>query len=295
MNSLRFKQEQLKYLAHLLASTPEEIEYLCENIGSYYRKWVEQKINAKTGKPKTYSDGTVKKRTIRPSLYRLKAIQKKIKTVVLDPIKLPENVMGGVKGRTNILNAKRHQGNKYIFCTDLQEFFPGIKYRQIHAMFLVLGYSHHVAHWLTKLTSIEFELPQGTPTSTGIANIVFLPTDHLLIAICNKQGITYTRFVDDLTFSSPLDFQGSIAAIIETVLGGGFKISRRKTNYEGRQTITGIKVHNNYIDSPDKIKEKMNLEAMGKGKSKPYAGYHNRIVQTNVTSYLKKRAATKNK
>lgn len=294
MNSLRFKQEQLKYLAHLIASTPEEIEYLCENIGSYYRKWVEQKINAKTGKPKTYLDGTDKKRTIRPSLFRLKAVQKKIKTVVLDPVELPENVLGGVKGGTNILNAKRHQGNKYIFCTDLQEFFPGIKYRHIHAMFLKLGYSQHVAHWLTKLTSIEFELPQGTPTSTAIANIVFLPTDYVLIAICKEHGITYTRFVDDLTFSSPNDFQETIAPIIETVLSGGFKINRRKTKYEGSQTITGIKVHNNFIDSTDKIKDKMKLEALRSDKAKPYAAYHNRIVQTNVKSYLKKVEQRKN-
>lgn len=291
MNSSRYKKEQLKYLAHLLASTPEEIEYLCENIGSYYRKWVEQKIDKKTGKPKIYPDGTVKQRTIRPSKYRLKILQKKIKKLVLDPVKLPDNVQGGVKGKNNILNAKRHQGKKYIFCTDLQEFFPDIKYRQIHDMFLKLDYSHHVAHWLTKLTSIEFELPQGTPTSTAIANIIFLQTDYKLIEICKENGITYTRFVDDLTFSSPSDFQDSIPVIIDTLLSGGFKISRRKTSYEGKQTITGIRVHNNFIDLPDKIKEKVKEEKLSNPKAKPYAGYLSRVVETNVKGYMKKQEA----
>lgn len=294
MNSLRFKTEQLTYLAHLLQCREEEIKYLCEHIANYYNKWVEKKINAKTGLPKTYPDGTVKKRTIRPSLFMLKKIQKRIKTTILDKVILPPNILGGVKGKTNILNAKLHQGNKYIFCTDLQEFFPGINHRQIHNMFLKLGYSQHVAHWLTKLTSIEFELPQGTPTSTAIANIVFLPVDKRLIALCKTAGITYTRYVDDLTFSSPKDFRPLISEMLSYVTETGFKISYRKTSYQGEQLITGIKVHNNYIDSPDKIKKKVLAEAASNAPSKPCTSYHNRIINTNTTSFLKRSEHKKN-
>ena len=293
MNSSRYKAEQLTYLAHLLQCREEEIEYLCDHIRSYYKKWVEKKINAKTGLPKTYPDGTVKQRTIRPSLFTLKKIQKRIKKVILDAVKFPANIQGGVKGKTNILNAKRHQGNKYIFCTDLQEFYPGINHRQIHDMYLKLGYSKYIAHWLTKLTSIEFELPQGTPTSTAIANIVFLTVDKKLIDICKSADITYTRYVDDLTFSSPKDFRSLIDSILSTVTGGGFKISYRKTSYQGEQLITGIKVHNNYIDSPDKIKKKVMEEAASESNNKPCTSYHNRIVKTNVPSFMKKNYARK--
>lgn len=288
MNSLRFKKAQLTYLAHLLQCREEEIEYLCEHIGSYYDKWVEKKINAKTGLPKMYPDGTIKKRTIRPSLFKLKKIQQRVKTEILDKVILPPNVFGGVKGKTNIINAKFHQGNKYIFCTDLQEFFPGINHRQIHNIFLKLGYSKYVAHWLTKLTSIEFELPQGTPTSTAIANLVFLPVDKQLIALCKTAGITYTRYVDDLTFSSPKDFRPLISEILLLVTGGGFKISYRKTSYQAEQLITGIKVHNNYIDSSEKIKKKVMEEAASDAPNKPCTSYHNRIINTNTTSFLKK-------
>jgi len=233
---------------------------LCEHIESYYDKWVEEKKDKITGKVKTYPDGTPKKRTIRPSYTRLKQIQKSIKVNILSKIELPINIQGGVKKKSNITNAKRHQGNKYQFATDLQDFFPSVSHKQIFKLFLGLGCSNHMAHWLTKLTSIEFELPQGTPTSTAIANLIFLETDKKLIALCDANQITYTRFVDDLTFSSQKDFRSLTSEILDIVRSSGFKISYRKTKYEGDQTLTGIKVFNNYIDAPDKIKEKAKAE-----------------------------------
>ena len=59
---------------------------------------------------------------------------------------------------------------------------------------------------LTHLTTNNYALPQGTPTSTAIANIVFLPIDNKLIDYCIQKKLTYTRYVDDLVFSSHFDF-----------------------------------------------------------------------------------------
>jgi len=58
MNSSKFREKQLKYLASLLNCSPMEIEYLCNNIQSYYGKRVEQKKDKATGKVKTFLDGT---------------------------------------------------------------------------------------------------------------------------------------------------------------------------------------------------------------------------------------------
>ncbi len=282
MKSSQYKKKQLKFLASVLCCQPAEIECLCEKIESYYGKWVEEKKDKVTGKVKTYSDGTPKKRIIRPSYSRLKQIQKSIKINILSKIKLPENIQGGVKKKSNITNAKKHQGNKYQFSTDLQDFFPSVTHKQIFKLFLDLGYSNHIAYWLTKLTSIEFELPQGTPTSTAIANLVFIETDKKLIALCNENKITYTRFVDDLTFSGPKDFQSLTNEILDIVKGSGFKISYRKTKYEGDQTLTGIKVFNNYIDAPDKIKEKAKAELSDTSLlHRPYNSYVSKIRMTN--------------
>lgn len=282
MKSSQFKKKQLNYLASLLCCKPAEIEYLCANIQSYYGKWVEQKKDKITGVPKTYPNGNPKQRIIRPSYTKLKQIQKSIKINILGKINFPENIQGGVKRKSNISNAKKHQGKKYQFATDLQDFFPSVTHKQMYGLFLSLGYSNHISHWLTKLTSIEFELPQGTPTSTAIANLVFLVIDQKLITLGKEYGLTYTRYVDDLIFSSDKDFRFLTNKILGIVKDGGFKISYRKTKYEGNQLLTGIHVFNNYIDASDKIKIKARLEWESKPIDKgPYNIYLNRIRATN--------------
>lgn len=281
MNSSQYKNSQFKLLCTNIGYDPQKLKYIVENIDDYYNEWFEKKKDKKKGGFKKYSDGTLKTRVIRPSLKELKIIHKKIKNKILAPIKLPNHIHGGVKKRSNISNAKPHQGNKYQFTTDLQDYFPGIKHNQIYDTFLKLGFSNHYSNWLTKLTSWKYELPQGTPTSTHISNLVFLETDFILIDLCNKNNIIYTRYVDDLTFSSPKCFKHLLNEILQIVLDGGFKISYRKTNYAGNQNITGIDVHNNFIDAPEKIKLKAKEENSTSKEFKPYTNYLNNIRKTN--------------
>lgn len=282
MNSLKYKKRQLQLLGSILHCPPAEIEIISEHIEDYYRKWIEEKKDKVTGVVKTYPDGTPKVRVIRPSLGRLKEIQRSIRINILSKIQLSDVIQGGVKGKSNITNAKQHQGKKYHFATDLQDFFPSVTPKQINRLFLDLGYSHFIAFWLTKLTSLDFQLPQGTPTSTAIANLVFWKTDQKLMAICSEHNIRYTRFVDDLTFSSPTDFRHLTVKLLDIVKSDGFRISYRKTVYGANQTLTGIQVFNNFIDAPAKIKLKAKLEQnLTEGSSKPYSNYLNRIRMTN--------------
>jgi RNA-directed DNA polymerase len=281
MNSLQFKKSQLKHLCAILRCSPGELEYIVNHIDSFYDEWFEKKKNKTTGAFKTYKDGTIKERAIRPSLNQLKVIQSTIKDDILAPIALPDTVHGGVKGRNNVTNAKPHQGKKYKFTTDLQDFYPNISHQQVYQTFLSLGFSDHKAYWLTKLTTWKFQLPQGTPTSTHISNHVFLQTDLKLIEVCKMHGITYTRYVDDLTFSSPTDFRFLLNPILNIVKAGGFKISYRKTQYKGDQTITGIDVFNNFIDAPSKIKVKAAQEACSTDTMKPYTNYLGLIRRSN--------------
>lgn len=281
MDITKYKHSQLKYLSSIVGSSPSELQILIDGIDDLYTERKEIKADKKTGLPKKYKDGTTKQRVIRPSNKRLKLVQSAIKTKILDHIPFPKNVYGGVKGKSNIQNAKCHQGHKYIFSTDLLDFFPSVNNTQVHKAFLRAGYSSHMAFWLTRLTTWKYELPQGTPTSTHIANLVMLEVDDLLIPFCEKYEITYTRFVDDLTFSSQKDFKHLINDLLEIIKSKGFKISYRKTYYKGDQVITGIKVLNNYIDAPDRIKEKAKLEKLTTARLRPYTNYVDRIRKTN--------------
>jgi len=281
MNSLQYKKNEIKKLSAIVGFKPDFIEQLTNDIDNYYNEWVEEKTDKKTGKPKTFKDGTIKKRVIRPSKGELKIIQTRIKNRVLARIELPSNVHGGVKKRSNISNAKPHQGNKYQFTTDLQDFYPSISSKRVYETFLELKYSTHFSRLITKLTTWKYELPQGTPTSTHIANLVFLKTDIALIELCNKLGITYTRYVDDLTFSSQQDFKPHLNTILEIVKSGGFNISYRKTKYKGEQNITGVDVFLHKIDAPQKIIERVALEQTSNSVIKPLTNYLNNIRKTN--------------
>ena len=284
MNASKYKANELKKLGALIGFTPQRILKTLDELAKYYREWIEIKENKETGTPKTYMDGTLKSRTIRASLRELKAIQKRIKDKIITPIKLPEQVHGGVKTKSNITNAKAHEGNDFVFTTDLQTFYPNITSEQVYRTFIRFGYSTHVSHYLTKLTTLKYELPQGTPTSGHIANLVFMDTDLKLIALCNKHKITYTRFVDDLTFSSTRSFKHLHQKILDMVKGenGNFKISYRKTNYKGEQNITGIDVFKDRIDAPKRIIEKAEAEIALNADHKPYSIYLNNIRKTNI-------------
>jgi len=262
---------------------------LISNIDSYYNEWSEKKTDKKTGDFKRYKDGTVKQRVIRPSVKVLKPIQSNIKDRILVPIALPDCVHGGKKRRSNITNAKPHQGKKYQFTTDLQEFYPNISSKRVYDTFQKLGFSTHYSHWLTKLTTWKFELPQGTPTSPHIANLVFLETDLQLIELCKEYDIAYTRYVDDLTFSSPKDFRPILNDILKIVSSNGFKLNYRKTKYSGNQTVTGIDVFLNKIDAPEKIIEKARVEIATNADIKSYTNYLNSIRKTNNITKRNKR------
>ncbi len=280
MSSLEWRGKL--HFPSIIGKSKKELDDFAKNIDNHYREWYETKINKKTNQPKTYKDGTIKRRAIRPSKTPLKIIQKQIKDRILSLIELPENVHGGVKKRSNITNAKPHQGKKYKLTTDLQDFYPSIKAKRIYDTFIELGFNAQCAFYITRLTTWKGELPQGTPTSTHISNIVFLKTDYQLIELCKTHNITYTRYIDDLTFSSQSDFQNVIGEILDIVLQSGLKISRRKTFYNGSQTVTGIKIYLHKIDAPEKIITKAKEEeALPDGMVKPYTNYRNNILKTN--------------
>lgn len=275
-----FKKNEFKKLCFTIGFKRSEIKLLLENIDKNYSKWSEDKTD-KLGNPKRYLDGTIKTRTFRNPSTFLKLVQKRIKVNVIDKVTLPENVHGGVKKRSNITNAKAHQGNKYLFETDLQEFYPNINKETVYKIFLGLGYSSHISHWLTKLITVDNQLPQGSPASLGISNLVFIKTDKKLKEYCKTHSITYTRYVDDLTFSSQQDFGERIQEILDIVINDNFKINRRKTKYDSDQTITGIQPYLNKIDAPENIIEKSKNEIELNAEKKPYTTYRNNILKTN--------------
>ncbi len=277
-----FAITNFKHLSWVLDAHIDEIVYLAENANDFYYEKIEVKID-KNGKPKLDSNGNIRKRIIHPSKENLKELQKLINRRILSKIYLPKNIKGSVKGEDNISNAKFHQGNKYKFATDLKDFFPSISHYDVIRMFLRNGFSKKVASLLTKLTTYKGVVPQGAPTSSSIANLVFLPIDFELITFCERHKIKYTRYVDDLTFSSKKGIKKISIDLLKIISKGGFRISHKKTFYtSGIAEITGVQVKNNTIVAPDRIRKKLKNAELKPEQREGLKRYKQRINRTNT-------------
>lgn len=239
-------------LAYTLKVTRKELLSFTKNkdISNYYQEYEILKFYS-NGQPKLDRNGIQKRRIINPSTLRLKNIQKQINRYILSKILIPDYIFGGTKGKDNVLNAKQHQGEKFKFITDLTNFFPSITNKMVYEMFIRYNFSPDVASILTKLTTYKGHIPQGAPTSTYIANLVFTKTGNELEKLAKGHNITFTSFVDDLTFSSCQDFHSLVPTIIDIITKNGFIISHQKTHYQSYcPSITGVICYNNKLSVP---------------------------------------------
>lgn len=176
-------------------------------------------------------DGTTKTRITTPTKGDLELVQKQIEKRILKRLPMPDYACGSIKGRSNVQVGKFHAGSRWFLNTDISDFFPGISHHQVHEMFLANGFSPDVARVLTKLTTRNGALPQGTSTSPLLANLVFVPTGLKLERYCERHGIRFRSFVDDLSFSSRTDFKSDVRNLLEQMIVGGFRVNYKKTNY----------------------------------------------------------------
>jgi RNA-directed DNA polymerase len=254
--------KSLKHLCAILMTTPKELAELVQNREKYY--YVKKKVKLdKRGQPKRDEQGNIIYRELNPSEGRLKAIQEIIRNRILLKIPMPPNITGGVKGSSNIANAKAHLGKKFKFKTDMKRYYPSITPERVYKLFKDHGFSPKCCTYLTHLTTYKHELPQGTPTGPDIANRVFLPQDKKIIKYCKKYGFTYTRYIDDLVFSCPKDFRQHCVILVDFITEANFSVSIKKTLYRaGTMEITGVDVKNNVLDVNEYFKKLMEDETI---------------------------------
>lgn len=196
-------------------------------------------------------DGTPRKITS-PRTY-LKVIQWWINDNILSHADFGDVVHGFRAGRSFVSNAKTHHGAKHILNVDIEEFFPSISPEMVEGCFRSFGYGDTGAKLLTALTTYKNSAPTGAPTSPLLGNIVLGPMDKVLEDISSKSGMVYTRYADDLTFSSlemiDVDF---VKVVSEIVAEQGFKLKPKKTRFMGRgdrMEVTGV-VINDRVNLP---------------------------------------------
>ncbi len=209
----------------------------------------------------------------------LKGIQKRILKNVLEEKMISKCAYAYKKGLSTILNAKSHVGCKVILKLDIENFFDNINFYKVYnSCFNENLYPKKLGMLLTNLCVYNDRLPQGSPTSGYISNIVLRNFDCNIDAYCKDKNINYTRYSDDMTFSGDFDIRKLIKYVNELLYKERFRLNKSKIKVvlnTTRQQVTGIVVN-----------EKINLSKNYKRKIRQEVYY---VLKYGVKSHIKKR------
>lgn len=217
---------------------------------------------------KRYQTFTIKKksgadRIIHAPVKGLKYILRALNFVLQCVYKPHEAVTGFVLDKSIVDNAKKHVGHNYVLNMDLKDFFHSFDRNRVKMGFIcepfnLIGDKEPLAFLLASLCTHPFEidgeiqtvLPQGSPTSPTLTNILCKKLDRRLSGLANRFGATYSRYADDITFSSPHNiysdeaFNKELKRIIEEdqkLVINPKKTRLQKAGY--RQEATGLIVN----------------------------------------------------
>lgn len=223
---------------------------------------------------KKKSGGT---RLLAAPLPRLKAVQRKLVDKLVSRLPVHGAAHGFRRGRGILSGANVHVGKDVLVCFDIKDFFPTFTFRRVSGYFRWLGYGRGIANAIALLTTAALqegnaskdpkwkpaysvrhpdmnryrpELPQGAPTSPGLANAICWRMDKRLSALARKFGGDYTRYADDLTFSGGEDLarhsDNLVKLVRKIVQTEGLELNEQKTRVmrKGRQQrVTGVVVN----------------------------------------------------
>lgn len=163
-------------------------------------------------------------------------------------------IQGFEKGKSILTNAALHRKKKYIINIDLKDFFDSFTFYRVrgyfehHKDFLL---SREIAMTLANLVCYKSKLPQGAPSSPILTNMIGRILDSRIRKLCKKFRLKYTRYADDMTFSTNdddcfarvKDFLHELNIIVEDA---GFTVNDKKSRicyWYSRQTVTGLIVN----------------------------------------------------
>jgi len=146
-------------------------------------------------------------------------------------------------------NAENHINKKSLLNIDIKDFFPSITSVMVRNMFMKepFNYNEKLATLMTMLCTYKNTLPTGAPSSPIISNFIFIDADEELLKLASKYNLTYTRYADDLSFSTNNEFTEDIITEITDIISRfGFELNHKKfrmQNNYNRQIVTGITVN----------------------------------------------------
>lgn len=203
--------------------------------------------------------GTREIKAPRPTLRMMQARLARVFSALYKP-RAPAH--GFVKNRSIKSGASKHVGARYLLNFDFEDFFGSIHYGRVAGALRSLGAHDEVAKACATICCHEDSLPQGSPCSPVLSNIIAWNLDKQLLQFAQAHRCYYTRYADDVTFSTmqknfPRDvaFYDEIDGVptltlgprlLEIVHNNGFRVNASKTRLatrSHRQEVTGLIVN----------------------------------------------------
>lgn len=214
-----------------------------------------------------------------PKSYLYLQLLRSIKTMLQVVYRAPRCAHGFIPEKSIVSNAKSHQGKKNVYNTDLKDFFVSITAQRVYAALRTrpFSFSKAVAKLIANICCVNahlehiespytYCLPQGSPASPILTNIVSIPLDRALVDFANRYNAQYSRYADDITFSSnnwqvrSKSFNRKLQHLIRSL---GFKVNPDKTHssHIGEcMEVTGLLISDNKVNvSRQYIRELRNV------------------------------------
>jgi hypothetical protein len=158
------------------------------------------------------------------------------------------------KGKNIVTNSIIHKNKRYVLNIDLEDYFGSFHIGRIIGYFennRHFRFPHEVAVTIAQIACYQGKLPQGSPCSPVITNLIGENLDVKLLRLSKKYRLDYTRYADDITFSTNCadfvtkqqEFMDELASVIKSA---GFTINPQKTRLQyksSQQKVTGLVVN----------------------------------------------------
>lgn len=185
---------------------------------------------------------------------RLKALQRWLLANVIERFPVHESAAAYRLGHSILDNARHHESSRYLLRMDLADFFPSIGEGDIQQYIsenrvLFRDWTTADASLFCRLVCRHSQLTIGAPTSPGLSNAILFDIDVRIHALCTKMGVNYTRYADDLFFSTLApnvlqQIENEVKKVIhESKLPAKLRVNESKTRYsskKGLRRVTGI-------------------------------------------------------
>lgn len=181
-----------------------------------------------------------------PTNDELRRLQKRLKEFIDRKVLTPHpSVHGFTRGSSTVSNAKVHLGAKAVLTVDISDFFASISREKVVDSLLGNGANSEVANGLANVCTYNGLLATGFSTSPVLSNLVLRPLDDIFEHFAVSNGIKYSRYADDLTFSGEEATDETLVFVSETLSTHGFLLNQKKIRFQRkghRQVVTGFAI-----------------------------------------------------